>query len=363
MTEPTAPPPDEEPPPTTGESPPSSTDTPPPSSEPAPPTTGTTPTTAGEPADDAPSDPAAPASAPEPAGDAPSDPAAPPSAAEPAAGTAPSGASGAGGDPTPSTPSAAGGTPSPTPVPDVTTASSPPPVQARAQLVYSPADNGLSAADEKIPLQFNPEAIKITRNVKFKEDAPINTKDTNTESGKAQLAVQNREEQLKQQGATIISIGQILFDGKDAKTYADQLLNWMEPVQSASGKPEGKNARVVSFVWGKLNYRCKLENVALTFIRFSSDGLPTRVKVDLTLREQPPKKVGTNPTSGGLTGRRSHVVLQGENLQGVAYATYGDASAWRAIAALNGIDDPFRLAPGAEIYLPNGDELIGGARA
>lgn len=249
-----------------------------------------------------------------------------------------------------------------TPVPDAPTPTSPPPVPERAQLIYSPADNGLSGADEKIPLQFNPETIKFSRNVKFKEDPPVNTTNTNSQSSKQSVAIQNREEQLKQQGATVISIGQLLFDGPLAKGYADQLLNWLEPVQAPPGKTEGKSARVISFVWGTQNYRCKLENVALTFVRFARNGTPTRVKVDLTLRHQPQKDQATNPTSGGLVGRQSHVVVQGENLQRIAHVTYGDPGAWRAIASLNGIDDPLRVPAGAEIFLPNGDELMSGGR-
>ena len=49
--------------------------------------------------------------------------------------------------------------------------------------------------------------------------------------------------------------------------------------------------------------------------------------------------------------------LHGETLQSVATKTFGTPGAWRAIAEVNGIDDPTSLRPGDVIYLPARDEL------
>ena len=54
--------------------------------------------------------------------------------------------------------------------------------------------------------------------------------------------------------------------------------------------------------------------------------------------------------------RRVHVVVQGDNLAGIAYAEYGNAAHWRAIAIANSIDDPMRLRPGTRLLLPTADE-------
>jgi len=68
-----------------------------------------------------------------------------------------------------------------------------------------------------------------------------------------------------------------------------------------------------------------------------------------------------NPTSGGMPGRRSHTVGQGENLQSIAMANYGRPGLWRRIAEVNGITDPTRVRPGSTVYLPNEDELVNGS--
>ena len=60
----------------------------------------------------------------------------------------------------------------------------------------------------------------------------------------------------------------------------------------------------------------------------------------------------TNPTSGGRTGERIVRLAPRETLDDVAYRSFGRTDLWRAIAAFNGIDDPLRLQPGAEILLP-----------
>ncbi|NUP31526.1 MAG: LysM peptidoglycan-binding domain-containing protein, partial [Streptomycetaceae bacterium] len=66
---------------------------------------------------------------------------------------------------------------------------------------------------------------------------------------------------------------------------------------------------------------------------------------------------GQNPTSGALAAQRVHRLRSGDTLQAVAYAEYGDPAAWRAIAELNGIDDPMRLVAGRDIMLPDPDRL------
>ena len=45
---------------------------------------------------------------------------------------------------------------------------------------------------------------------------------------------------------------------------------------------------------------------------------------------------------------RTHVVSDGDSLPSIAYAAYGDATQWRAIAEANGIDDPLSLRRGLE---------------
>jgi nucleoid-associated protein YgaU len=54
----------------------------------------------------------------------------------------------------------------------------------------------------------------------------------------------------------------------------------------------------------------------------------------------------------GFAGLSSHTVRDGDSLQSIAFAAYGDATKWRTIAEANGIDDPLRLRRGTVLSIP-----------
>jgi nucleoid-associated protein YgaU len=103
-----------------------------------------------------------------------------------------------------------------------------------------------------------------------------------------------------------------------------------------------------------------LTSVKITYVRFDDIGNPNRAEVDATFEEKPNSLLSmlTNPTSGGVPGRRQHVLTEGESIQVIAQRTYGRAQAWRAVAAANGIDDPLRLRPGRQLFLPPPEEVL-----
>ena len=72
----------------------------------------------------------------------------------------------------------------------------------------------------------------------------------------------------------------------------------------------------------------------------------------VTLEEWPGDWERQNPTSGVLAPERSHTMIAGDTLALVAYHEYGDPVLWRPLAAYNRVDDPMRIARGAQILLP-----------
>ena len=102
---------------------------------------------------------------------------------------------------------------------------------------------------------------------------------------------------------------------------------------------------------------CVVSRVRITYVRVDSSGIPTVAKVTATLKESPMFLALTNPTSGGRPGRSRHVVTADESLVSIATAAFGSPGAWRAIAEVNGIDDPASIRPGDVIHLPAPDEL------
>jgi nucleoid-associated protein YgaU len=46
-------------------------------------------------------------------------------------------------------------------------------------------------------------------------------------------------------------------------------------------------------------------------------------------------------------------MIEGDTLQSVAYTELGNPAYWRAIAELNGIDDPQRVTAGTTLLIPS----------
>jgi len=215
-----------------------------------------------------------------------------------------------------------------------------------------------------VPFDFNPDQIKVTRSGKY-------TSKTN-----ADRANGNSGTQAKVVKGAKISLNKLLIQGELTKVLCDTMLSWMTPgpgglMGQAMAAVFGANLRNeppdLTFQWGPpvvgFMYTVKLTSVTVTYNRFTPEGIPIRADVSLSMDEVP-NMLGSlpmNPTSGGMPGRRSHTVGQGENLQSIAMANYGQPGLWRRIAEVNGITDPTRVRPGSTVYLPNEDELVNGS--
>jgi nucleoid-associated protein YgaU len=117
----------------------------------------------------------------------------------------------------------------------------------------------------------------------------------------------------------------------------------------------------VIFGWGaQISIVAIVKSVSAKFTMFRPDGKPIRAVCTVSLEEvptdPPPKQ---NPTSGGLAAIRTHRMVAGDSLTSVAYAEYDDAGLWRALADVNGIDDPFRVAAGTSLRIPSPAEAAG----
>jgi LysM repeat protein len=154
----------------------------------------------------------------------------------------------------------------------------------------------------------------------------------------------------------------LFFDSTDEGTpvtnYTDQLLALMEIDTSLPGSNENtNNARPpwVQFHWGSMHsFKAVVSSASVSFTYFSSQGVPLRADVDLTLTQYEDGKVfgPQNPTSGTPHPHRSHRVQPGETLDRIAATYYGNPTHWRRIAELNGIEDPLALRPGRILAIP-----------
>jgi Contractile injection system tube protein len=152
---------------------------------------------------------------------------------------------------------------------------------------------------------------------------------------------------------------ELFFDGfekgGDVSKTVKKLLDWTGPTKKslADNKP---NPPIVVFHWGQNEYfDAYLKQVSAKYTMFTLDGVPIRASVNVSFEEVPAEPAKTNPSSGGESGRRSRIVSGAETLYSIAWTEYGNASFWRGIATVNGIDDPLRVRAGTSVLLPAAD--------
>jgi hypothetical protein len=215
---------------------------------------------------------------------------------------------------------------------------------------------------ENVEFDFNPRKISLARNTNLRSNR------TGVQGGSTGGIFSGSQPRVLSAEAWLV--------GDDVKDSAELMHKWMDPGGGLLGKLAGAALGSLTagrvnlasapptllFLWGPFLMECQLEGqLRIDFERFDRTGNPNRAKVAFSLKEKPSLlgMLPTNPTSGGLPRRRAHTVVEGESLQLIAARCYGNAGAWRAVADVNGIDDPFRVRAGHTVYLPNPEELTG----
>lgn len=137
----------------------------------------------------------------------------------------------------------------------------------------------------------------------------------------------------------------------DVTPKITKLLAWQYPDKAKQVGPP-----YVKFEWGNkqlTNFKGVITQLNVNYTLFGKDGTPIQAKVDLTLDGNFEPLPGKNPTSHATDMRRVHSVVEGETIAMIAFAELGRSGYWRAIAAINGIDDPLRIRPGQALLIPS----------
>ena len=147
-------------------------------------------------------------------------------------------------------------------------------------------------------------------------------------------------------------------DNDDVAGVTDQLFGMLEVQPDTESDKKTARPPTVTFSWGQVSsFTAVATQLKVRYTLFDVDGTPLRAVADLNLT-QVDKVVGAsggprqNPTSTGIAGVRLHVTREGDSLQSIAYAMYGDATRWRLIAEANDIDDPLALPRGRTLTVP-----------
>ncbi len=146
--------------------------------------------------------------------------------------------------------------------------------------------------------------------------------------------------------------------GKDVRLqHTDKVWKLMMiDTQLTDHKTQKGRPPKVRFQWGKAwSFEAVITSITQTFMLFGEDGTPLRAQLDVGFQQvkdeltHPPQ----NPSSGGPGGGRQWTVKDGDSLQSIAYAEYGDCNRWRAIADANRLEQVRRLRPGTTLEIPS----------
>ena len=209
--------------------------------------------------------------------------------------------------------------------------------------IMLPTPNGPGAQIDDVTFQFNPKEYSLQKSANWK-------------SKPAKGAKQAPMPEF--QGADPRSITIEIFldatdsDSRDITRDVEKLLGCCTPLDQTVGQNKPSPPFVI-FSWGtQSSVAAYVKQVQIKYTLFRPDGTPIRATGSMQLQEIPATPPRQNPTSGGLTARRSHKVIAGDSLAAIAHAEYGTPTLWRAVAVANGIDDPFRLPLGMDLLVP-----------
>ncbi|HYP22080.1 MAG TPA: LysM peptidoglycan-binding domain-containing protein [Actinomycetota bacterium] len=197
-------------------------------------------------------------------------------------------------------------------------------------------------APRRIEFQFNPKEFSVKQGAHWVE----------VDGSTASEYVGPRSQHM--------SVGMFL-DASDApdgdvSAQVDTLLAACHPTPASSSKSQPLPPRV-RFGWDRVHFEGYVSDVDVHYRLFHPDGRPIRAECTIEMQEIERPTPRQNPTSGTPEIHRTVAVVAGDTLAGLAYREYGDPARWRAIAELNGVDDPLRVRPGTRLLLPPAHRL------
>ncbi len=211
-----------------------------------------------------------------------------------------------------------------------------------------PKSSALRTMVQPVFFHFNPKEYSLKIKNKYTDSGLNQNKNYNIEF----------DSQIEPRKLTLSSIW---FDttqsGEDVSQVTDKLMMYAE--QDTGGADlrtslSVANPTYAAFEWGTFRFLSVVESVSVEFVRFRPDGIPTRAKASLSLKEFKHRALYSkqNPSSGGRPEVRLWQVSLGDRLDTIATKIYGDPTDWRLIAQHNNILDPFSLQPGQTLEIP-----------
>ena len=199
----------------------------------------------------------------------------------------------------------------------------------------------IDGSTDKVEVHFNPETLQytITNNLQNQGGGNATKQYVSDSTGKLTM--------------------DLIFDntssGEDIRMESSKIAKLMEPV----GAESEKAPPVVNFEWGLYKFKGMLESYKETIDYFSSDGVPLRSSINITMSSQDKvfdaKTAGTNNPTGEPNSAVPATPGEGKGATELATKA-GNPGAAKAIASSNGMES-MRFSQGGSVELDSSISL------
>lgn len=208
--------------------------------------------------------------------------------------------------------------------------------------------------DNQTEVQFNPASLKVAY------ANQVQTDDQST--GSAMQYVGRGSSGLTVELVFDVS-GADATNTQDVRKMTEKIANFMQTTKEGSGEETRFKVKGVRFLWGSFRFDGILESMDETLELWSEDGRPLRAAVSISLKqpgihfdfEPNPNATAAPATGNGAPAGTTPLTPApvGASLQGMV-AGAGLKADWKAVAQLNGIENPRNLAAGTLVNLQAG---------
>lgn len=199
--------------------------------------------------------------------------------------------------------------------------------------------NGSPIASISVPI--NPDSYKRTKDVGQSE---------NKEQGKQDTTVHFSKYEKENLSFTVVfdATGAIPFT--NINTVVENVALLESVVYKCNNKIHQPS--FVRITWGKLFFVGQLSNYSLNYTLFSSEGIPLRVKIDMTFCRSISNEVSVRLQEDGSVKDVKVEFKEGDKMTKQCYNQYGDELAADQVARENDLDGFRNIEPGTSVVFP-----------
>lgn len=206
-----------------------------------------------------------------------------------------------------------------------------------------------SSATEKISVLFNPSEYSISGGASY-----LSSKDKSGTKNPEGMNKENYNGSKKQtltlelffdtSGKKILGQGSVV--ATDVSKVTKKFVALTRPKGEVHAPP------IVCFVWGSLHFRGYIPDIKTTYTMFTSEGMPVRAKMSLTITEARKTSEKYMEPFESPDRTKARTVTEGISVFSIAQSEYGDADMWRVICTANNIEDPLNIPVGTVLSVP-----------